>query len=284
MLEDVTSSDGSGSGDLPMQGSEIGGGGGDADAATAAAAAAALEVATAASAATGIGAADVALLDDEAMAEAAAAAAAAEDMGELGSFGTLGDLNGLGLGFGLDSKFGGAEVAAGVFEGLATAEGDLDAFSANPTTGGSGGALLADPVKTADALFRRRVASIEWPRELAGLPLGAFVAQLRRGDAPGKADPKRRAKLDAIGFTWGDEGKYLHFDFHRLVRALTNFMKVQADNCVPFDFVVPPALPWDEENWGYELGRAVNLARAQAETLKKEYPSRFRLLTNMEFM
>ena len=76
----------------------------------------------------------------------------------------------------------------------------------------------------------------------------------------------------------------LHFDFDKLVRALTGFMKIQADNCVPFDFVVPHAVPWDEAIWGFELGKQVNLARAQAKMLKKEYPSRFRLLTNMEFM
>ena len=66
--------------------------------------------------------------------------------------------------------------------------------------------------------------------------------------------------------------------------TLTAFMKIQADNCVPFDFVVPSSMPWDKDVWGYELGKEVNLARAQAEVLKKEYPNRLQMLVNMEFM
>ena len=145
-------------------------------------------------------------------------------------------------------------------------------------------AAANDPVASAAAAFRKQVAAIDWPAELSGLPLGEYVAQMRRGDAPGRNDPERREKLDGIGFSWGDGGKFLHFNFDKLVNALTAFMKIQADNCVPFDFVVPSSMPWDKDVWGYELGKEVNLARAQAEVLKKEYPNRLQMLVNMEFM
>lgn len=123
-----------------------------------------------------------------------------------------------------------------------------------------------------------------WPPHLAGLPLGTFVAQMRRGDAAGKQDPERRAKLDAVGFTWGDETKYLLFDYHLLVRALAVFVKIRGDLCVPDDFVVPSNAPWTEDTWGYALGEATNLARAQHELLLHDYPERHRFLTNMGFL
>jgi hypothetical protein len=135
------------------------------------------------------------------------------------------------------------------------------------------------------AAFQQQLRTLEWPAELGGLPLGRFVAMLRSGDAPGKLDSvDRRPKLDGIGFTWGNEAKFLHFDYDKLVTSLANFMKIKGDTCVPAHFVVPSTAQWETNLHGYELGRHVNLCRAQKAMLEVEYPHRYQLLTNFGFL
>jgi hypothetical protein len=90
--------------------------------------------------------------------------------------------------------------------------------------------------------------------------------------------------LDAIKFTWGDEGKFLHFDYEKLVTSLANFVKIKGDMCVPPNFVMPATAQWETSVHGFDLGRQVNLCRAQRAMLEAEYPHRFQLLTNFGFL
>ena len=135
------------------------------------------------------------------------------------------------------------------------------------------------------ASFQQQLRTMEWPAELGGLPLGRFVTMLRSGDAPGKLDMEdRRPKLDHIGFTWGNEAKFLHFDYDKLVTGLSNFMKIKGDTCVPTHFLVPATAQWEAPLHGFALGRHVNLCRAQKAMLEVEYPHRYQLLTNFGFL
>ena len=145
--------------------------------------------------------------------------------------------------------------------------------------------IAVEAVAKAEAVaLLKRVNGLVWPRKLGGLPLGPFVAQLRSGDARGKLCEERRPKLDAIGFTWGDESKFLHFNYERMVDALGIFVKIFGDMCVSSDFVVPASDLWDEHLHGFELGRAVNLCRAQREVVRYEYPQRYQLLSSFSFL
>jgi hypothetical protein len=42
----------------------------------------------------------------------------------------------------------------------------------------------------------------EWPRDLAEMRLGVICDQMRCGDIDARANPDRKAALDAIGFPW----------------------------------------------------------------------------------
>jgi hypothetical protein len=42
----------------------------------------------------------------------------------------------------------------------------------------------------------------EWPRDLAEMRLGVICDQMRCGDIDARANPERKAALDAIGFPW----------------------------------------------------------------------------------
>eukprot|EP00617_Octactis_speculum_P017154 CAMPEP_0185760614 /NCGR_PEP_ID=MMETSP1174-20130828/19520_1 /TAXON_ID=35687 /ORGANISM="Dictyocha speculum, Strain CCMP1381" /LENGTH=943 /DNA_ID=CAMNT_0028441511 /DNA_START=242 /DNA_END=3073 /DNA_ORIENTATION=- len=126
---------------------------------------------------------------------------------------------------------------------------------------------------------------IKWPNELGGLPLGYCVEVLRSGDAKGKYDPVRRKELNAIGFTWGEEYRYLHFEYNDVLRYLVEFKKLFSDLTVPHHLVIPSTLPNPYPSWmhGVELGKIVNIVRAQKKMIEKEYPERYSMLLAMEF-
>ena len=52
---------------------------------------------------------------------------------------------------------------------------------------------------------RRGLHTPHRPTELGGLHLGSIVESMRIGDITAKNDPDRRATLDKIDFTWGDD-------------------------------------------------------------------------------
>lgn len=131
---------------------------------------------------------------------------------------------------------------------------------------------------------KAKIYEIDWPKELGGLPMGVYVHKMRVGDAKGKQDPERRAKLDAIGFTWGDESKYLYFNFNHVVLALSRYRKFYGDLCVRADYTIPKAQPWPPGWEGAPLGEAVNIIRAQKDLLQHEYPDRYRMLCMMDFL
>ena len=147
----------------------------------------------------------------------------------------------------------------------------------------------AEAVKVAElqerVKFMRRVNAIKWPSRLGGFQLHSVVQQLRRGDIKGKFDfADRRPKLDAIGFTWGDETKYLHFNFEKLYDALRFHFRYFGHLCVGHDFVVPSTPLWPLRFHGYNFGREINVCRAQKDLLANGYPDRMSLLNGLSFM
>ncbi len=60
----------------------------------------------------------------------------------------------------------------------------------------------------------------EWPRILSNMKLGTICQAMRCGDIDVYEDPERRARLDEIGFDWGNKENFLHFQYDEFVTSM----------------------------------------------------------------
>ncbi|ACI64805.1 predicted protein [Thalassiosira pseudonana CCMP1335] len=79
-------------------------------------------------------------------------------------------------------------------------------------------------------------------KHLAGMKLGQLVSRMRDGDLEVKHLPERKAKLDEIGFDWGDPKRFIDVPFDKVMCALYAYFMIRGDACVYLD-TVPLGLP-----------------------------------------
>jgi hypothetical protein len=128
------------------------------------------------------------------------------------------------------------------------------------------------------------VASSDWPEHLAGMKLGRLVARMRDGDLEVKHLPERKAKLDEIGFDWGDPKRFIDVPFDKVMCALYAYFMIRGDTNVVRDFVMPGEQPWPRVLEGYELGAAAHRLRELQNFLEAYHPVKMRLLGMFDFM
>eukprot|EP00804_Cyclotella_cryptica_P025650 CCRYP_002882-RA/>CCRYP_002882-RA protein AED:0.06 eAED:0.06 QI:1037/0.33/0.25/1/0.33/0.25/4/0/673 len=79
-------------------------------------------------------------------------------------------------------------------------------------------------------------------KHLAGMKLGRLVARMRDGDLEVKHLPERKAKLDDIGFDWGDPKRFIDVPFDKFMCALFAYFMIRGDTSVHMS-TVPLGLP-----------------------------------------
>eukprot|EP00804_Cyclotella_cryptica_P025651 CCRYP_002882-RB/>CCRYP_002882-RB protein AED:0.22 eAED:0.22 QI:0/0.33/0/1/0.33/0/4/0/652 len=121
-------------------------------------------------------------------------------------------------------------------------------------------------------------------KHLAGMKLGRLVARMRDGDLEVKHLPERKAKLDDIGFDWGDPKRFIDVPFDKFMCALFAYFMIRGDTSVVRDFVMPGEQPWPRVLEGYELGAAVHRLRELQNFLEAYHPVKMRLLRMFDFM
>ena len=159
----------------------------------------------------------------------------------------------------------------------------------NDGEGGGGGEGEGDsssqpqPPQQSSPTITSLLKSHSWPSHLLGLPLGSIIARIRSGDLNAKNDPRQREILNAVGFDWGDEDRFMRAPFERTLKALYAFTKIRGDLCMEYDFVVPSYEPWPREVGGLELGKYVNFMRSQKALYEEHYPDKLEVLNMQDF-
>lgn len=128
------------------------------------------------------------------------------------------------------------------------------------------------------------VASSDWPEHLGGMKLGRIVRRIRDGDLEVKHLPERKAKLDAIGFDWGDPKRFVDVPFDKCMCALYAYYMIRGDTAVVKDFVMPGGEPWPRVLEGFELGAAVVRIRELQNFLEAYHPVKMTLLKMFDFI
>lgn len=124
----------------------------------------------------------------------------------------------------------------------------------------------------------------EWPEYLEGMKLGSIVKRIREGDLEVKHLPERKEQLDAIGFDWGEESKFLDIPFDKAMCALFAYYMIRGDLFVYDDFVMPNEDPWPEILAGFELGKIITKLRSKQRFLETHYPKKKYMLNMLEFV
>mmetsp|Transcript_27221 Transcript_27221/g.56200 ORF Transcript_27221/g.56200 Transcript_27221/m.56200 type:complete len:961 (+) Transcript_27221:286-3168(+) len=127
------------------------------------------------------------------------------------------------------------------------------------------------------------VASSDWPEHLAGMKLGQIVSRIREGGLEVKHLPERKARLDEIGFDWGDPKRFVDVPFEKAMCALYAYFMVRGDTFVKADFVMPNEQPWPKALAGYELGKEVQRLRELQNFLEAYHPVKMSLLRMVDF-
>ncbi|KAL7467063.1 hypothetical protein ACHAXS_007341 [Conticribra weissflogii] len=127
------------------------------------------------------------------------------------------------------------------------------------------------------------VASSDWPEHLAGMKLGQIVSRIRQGGLEVKHLPERKARLDEIGFDWGDPKRFIDVPFEKAMCAMYAYFMVRGDTFVKTDFVMPNEQPWPKALAGYELGKAVQRLRELQNFLEAYHPVKMSLLRMVDF-
>ncbi|GMI59065.1 hypothetical protein ScalyP_jg8480 [Parmales sp. scaly parma] len=157
----------------------------------------------------------------------------------------------------------------------------------NDGEGGGGGegdsSSQPQPPQQSSPTITSLLKSHSWPSHLLGLPLGSIIARIRSGDLNAKNDPRQREILNAVGFDWGDEDRFMRAPFERTLKALYAFTKIRGDLCMEYDFVVPSYEPWPREVGGLELGKYVNFMRSQKALYEEHYPDKLEVLNMQDF-
>ena len=117
-----------------------------------------------------------------------------------------------------------------------------------------------------------------------GLALGAACERIREGSILARDNAERRSALDALGFAWGAEERYIGVPFNLLVAGLLVYRKVRGNALVPWDFVVPDGAPWPYPVRGLRLGRLVNEMRANKDACRLHHEVKWQTLQELEFM
>ena len=128
------------------------------------------------------------------------------------------------------------------------------------------------------------VASTDWPEHLGGMTLGRIVRRMRDGDLEVKHLPERKAKLDAIGFDWGDPKRFIDVPFDKCMCALYAYYMIRGDTAVVKDFVMPGEQPWPKVLEGFELGAVVVRLRELQNFLEAYHPVKMTLLKMFDFI
>lgn len=128
------------------------------------------------------------------------------------------------------------------------------------------------------------VASSDWPEHLGGMTLGRLVRRMRDGDLEVKHLPERKAKLDAIGFDWGDPKRFIDVPFDKCMCALYAYYMIRGDTAILKEFVMPGEQPWPKVLEGFELGAAVVRIRELQNFLEAYHPVKMTLLKMFDFI
>lgn len=124
----------------------------------------------------------------------------------------------------------------------------------------------------------------EWPEHLSGMQLGFIVKRIRDGSLEVKHLPERKAKLDALGFDWGDDRYFIDVPFEKAMCAMYAYYLVRGDMFVYEDFVLPNDDPWPEALAGFEIGKAVKRIRELQNFLEAYHPEKVSLLRMIDFV
>lgn len=127
------------------------------------------------------------------------------------------------------------------------------------------------------------VASNDWPEHLARMRLGQIVSRIREGGLEVKHLPERKARLDEIGFDWGDPKRFVDVPFEKVMCALYAYYMIRGDTFVRPTFVMPDEQPWPTILAGYELGAAVTRLRELQNFLEAYHPVKMSLLRMVDF-
>lgn len=119
--------------------------------------------------------------------------------------------------------------------------------------------------------------------DLIGMKLGEYVVDLRVGDVDGFEDSERRKVLDELGFVWGDPLKYLRFRFPAMASALQMYFLYFGTTIMDEKYVIPDTPIWPEWMIGMELGKWCAIAKIQQNVLRRFYPDRHQILSDMGF-
>ena len=125
---------------------------------------------------------------------------------------------------------------------------------------------------------------IEWPEHLEGMRLDDIVKRMRDGSLEVKHLPERKAKLDAIGFDWGEDKYFLDVPFEKAMCAMYAFYMIRGDMFVPPDYIMPDEDPWPRALAGYELGKAVKRIRELQNFFEAFHVEKVTLLRMIDFV
>jgi len=127
-----------------------------------------------------------------------------------------------------------------------------------------------------------------WDPLVWGDRLGKRVAAMRSTGRYVKANPKRKAQVDAMGFEWSVKGKGRKAEpdeerFDNFVWALQLYKDHVGDfSTMLQSFVVPNKDPWPEALHGFTLGYFIKLLRHQGAMVKNR-PERVKILEGIGF-
>ena len=124
----------------------------------------------------------------------------------------------------------------------------------------------------------------EWPEHLAGMELGRIVSRIQDGSLEVRHLEERKAKLDAIGFDWGDDKYFIDVPFEKAMCAMYAYYLVRGDMFVYEDFVMPNEDPWPQALAGYEIGKAVKRIRELQNFMEAYHPEKVSLLRMIDFV
>ena len=124
----------------------------------------------------------------------------------------------------------------------------------------------------------------EWPEHLAGMQLGHIARRIQDGSLEIRHLEERKAKLDALGFDWGDERYFIDVPFEKAMCAMYAYYLVRGDMFVYENFVMPDEDPWPKALAGYEIGQAVKRIRELQNFLEAYHPEKVSLLRMIDFV
>lgn len=175
-----------------------------------------------------------------------------------------------------------AAAAIANYEGRGDLEENEDPIAAEiRRLQGKVGSLVSVIPKTSS---EARAVTEKWPEHLSGMVLGSIVSRIRDGSLEVKHKPERKARLDAIGFDWGDPMYFIDVPFEKAMCAMYAYYLIRGDMFVYEDFVMPDEDPWPQALAGFEIGKAVIRLRQLQNFLEAYHPEKVGLLRMIDFV